>query len=98
MEDVDRPLAGAELRETVRDGVARGGGAEGCGGQQILAAGQERGDRGGVRAPGAVRRGDILSSNGDLELRGAVEVMVGVAATGDDRGRCTELDDAPRLF
>src|SRR5204863_5947139 len=59
--------------------------------EEALAAGEQRGERGGVRATGAVRGGHVVPGDGDLDVVVPVEKMVdglvAVPAGHDNRGR-----------
>src|SRR5205823_2614223 len=90
-QNVDRTLTGAELDEPLCDGASsRAGGAAG-GVLERLAAGEQRRQRGRVRAARAVRGGDRVTLDRDLDVRRAVEEVVdsvlAVTAGDDDRGR-----------
>src|SRR5678815_891289 len=98
MEDVDGAGARADLVETVLDGVARRGGCERGGREQVFAAREQRRERRGMRAAGTMRRAGVMAANRDLESRLAVEELVAVAAACDDRRGRAEFDESPRLL
>ncbi len=85
-----RAVAGAEPGQAVGDRVAgHRGGLPGRVGQR-QARGQPGGERRGVRAAGAVGRGDRAPGDRDGQVPGAVEKVVdrlGAVPPGDQRGR-----------
>src|SRR3954470_2323533 len=90
VEDVDGAVAATDAGQPVANRRARCGGrtARRLGERQT--AREQRGKGGGVRATGAVRGGDVVALDGDLEVTRAVEEVIdGIAVpTGDDhRGR-----------
>src|SRR4029453_18320524 len=93
VEDVDRPIAVAELGQTVPDRLGGGGRRPARRLLQGKPAGEQRRERRGVRAPGAVGRRHLVLLDGDVHVTLAVEQVVGglaAVAAGDDHRRGPE--------
>jgi hypothetical protein len=92
VDDVNGPLARADLGEPVRNGVA--GDARGALRRlgQRKASGQARTERGRVCAAGAVRRAAVVPSDRDLDVVPPVEEVVDrrTMPPGDDHRRRSE--------
>ena len=101
VEDVHRPLAGADLDEPVADRLRRDVRGLPRGLLEGQALREQRGERGRVRAAGAVRCRDVVALDGDLDVPLAVEEMVdrivAVPAGDDHRGRAELVDPLGEL-
>src|ERR687897_2946892 len=91
VEDVDRPLAPADLDEAVANGRRGRNGRAARRLHEGISVGEQRRERGRVRTPGAVRCRDVVALDGDLDVLIAVEEVVDrlrpVPTGDDDRGR-----------
>src|SRR4029077_3104565 len=101
MQDVYRPVAGAELGQSVSHGFTRDPGRLSCGLCEGQSLGQACCERGRMRTARSVRRSDVVPVNGDLDVALAVEEMiyrrVPVTPGDEDGGRASIVDSLGEL-